>query len=356
MTTIKVGFMVNPVAGCGQLLNLRGSDSLPFSKCPRSVSAELARAFLEKLEPYDIMFLTASDAMGEDVFKSLGVNNYEVIYRYQSDPTAEDTVGYIRKLIDADVSVLIFFGGDGTARDIVDANFTSPVIAVPAGTKMFSSIFAISVKRAVQIFQDILSGRITGSHPADVIDLDENAYSEGRIDVRLYGELRVPSSDLIVSESKAEYTDNPIEGIAGYIVDNLVNDINYLVGPGSTCKSALNLLGIEGSLLGFDLLRNGILIKKDLSEQEIYELSMPVKIIISPIGGQGFLIGRGNKQLSSRVMDRVGFENLIVVAGEDKIRDLSGLYVDLPGLSSQIPAFVKILFGYGRFKMFPVFD
>lgn len=353
---MKVGFMINPVAGCGQLLNLRGSDSLSFSRCPRSVSAELARTFLEKVEDTDVMFLTASDAMGEDLFKSLGMNNYRVIYRYQSDPTAEDTVRYIKKLNDTDVSVLIFFGGDGTARNIVDANFTSPVIGVPAGTKMFSSIFAISVNRAVQIFQDILSGRITGSHPGDVIDLNETAYSEGRIDVKLYGELLVPSSDLIVSESKAEYPDNPVEGIVDYIVDNMVNDVNYLVGPGSTCKGILKSLGIQGSLLGFDLLRNGILIKKDLTEQEIYGLSMPVKIILSPLGGQGFLIGRGNKQLSSRVMNRIGFENVIVIAGEDKIRGFSGLYVDVPGLSSQVPAYVKILSGYGRFKMFPVFD
>ncbi len=293
--------------------------------------------------------------MGEDAFLENGLKNYTVVERYQGECSAVETREFISELKKQNVSVLVFFGGDGTARDIYDAGWELPVIAVPLGTKMYSSVFAISIARAIELFRDFVGNRLTDFAMEEVIDLDEEAYTRGIFGVRPHGSLKVPVSESVMSSSKAEYTENSIEGIAEYVSEYMEEDVNYVVGPGSTCKGILEELNLKGSLLGFDLVRNRKLLGTDLSESEIFNLaSQKTVIIISPIGGQGFLLGRGNKQLSGRVISKVGFQNIMVVSSEKKMRSLEKLYVDIDPIPEVKPPFVRVLFGYGRYRMMPV--
>lgn len=353
---LKVGLIVNPIAGCGQFFNLKGSDSLSLKDCPRSISLEKAVEFLEENKDLEIEYLTASDKMGEEAFRTAGVGNFLVVYSYKGQCSSKDTISAAKEMMLKGVDALVFFGGDGTARNIVDSGFTKPVIGVPLGTKMFSSVFAISIARAVQILRMMATGGIPEFVKAEVIDLNEAAYEKGEIGLSSYGDLLIPKSELIMSESKAEYSATSAEAIAQYIIDGMEENVNYLIGPGSTCKSINSLLGLDSSLLGFDLVRNGSLLGKDLSEEEIFRASsLETRIILSPIGGQGFLLGRGNKQISGRIISKVGFKNIIVVASEEKLRYLKGLYIDIwDSESIEKPKFIRVLFSYGRFRLMPV--
>lgn len=351
----KAGFVINPVAGCGQFLNLKGSDGLTISRCPRLISLEKAVEFLNEVRDLDVHFYTVSGKMGEEAFVQAGIENYEVIHEFSGECTSSDTMAFVRKLQTTDASTLVFFGGDGTARDLISGGCDIPVIGVPLGTKMFSSVFAINLPRAIQIFIDIVTGRAVGYSPAEVIDLDETIYSEGHIAISPYGKLVIPESDYILSMSKAEYPETSAGGIAEYIIDRMEPDVNYVTGPGSTCKKINEVMGLEGSLLGFDRIRNGKLLGKDLSEEEIFLLTEErTVIILSPIGGQGFLIGRGNKQLSGRILEKIGLRNIIVIASEEKLRGLKGLYVDINGFPGEKSGFIRVLFSYGRFKLLPI--
>lgn len=353
---IKVGFIVNPIAGCGQFFNMKGSDGLHLKDCPRSIALEKAVEFLEEVRDLEVSYVTVSGMMGEEAFIKAGITDYSLAHSYRGECTPEDTKGASSKMMSLGVDVLVFFGGDGTARDIVDSGFARPVIGVPLGTKMFSSVFAISISRAVQVLRHIVDGSFQEYSRAEVIDLNEASYVRGEMNLSSYGTLLIPKSELIMSESKAEYPATSSEAIGQYIIDGMADEVNYLIGPGTTCKSVTSLLGLDSSLLGFDHVRNRMLVKKDLNEKEMYEISRQnTKLVLSPIGGQGFLIGRGNKQLSGRIISNVGFSNIIVVASEEKLRYLKSLYIDVwDEKSLDKPKFIKVLFSYGRFKLMPV--
>lgn len=351
---IKVGFMVNPVAGCGIDLGLKGSDHLSYADCIHSTSLGIAQGFLEKLQTLDIEFLTAGGRMGELAFVSAGYWKYEVIYKPKASTDAEDTRKYIEALKHHRPAVLVFFGGDGTARSVVDGSPDFPVIGVPAGTKMYSSVFAVNVQAAMETLSDILQGRTTEFHKAEVIDMDEDAYAAGKIETRIYGELMIPVSNRIVSESKAEYTDDYVEDAAEYIVDHMGSE-DYLIGPGTTCKRIIKILGEEGSLLGFDLVRGRRVVSRDMKEGEIFEVIGPdTRIVISPIGGQGFLLGRGNRQLSIRSLKKINPQNIIVIASASKLDHIRVLYIDTGPEKIAFPPYLKVIYGYGKFKMVKV--
>ncbi|MCL4341208.1 MAG: ATP-NAD kinase family protein [Candidatus Thermoplasmatota archaeon] len=352
---MKVGMFINPVAGCGILLGLKGSDRLTYSMCPHPVSLELAVSFLKELKDSEIEFIIPSGVMGERAFKEAGMTNYSVIYTTGENTDSSDTLAFLKALKQKDPDMLVFFGGDGTARDVVDAAPSFPVLGVPAGSKMYSSVFAISVKAAVEVLRDFKAGRITEISEAQVIDLNEDAYSSGRLETRMYGELFVPRSSRIVTESKAEYTDDYVEEAAEYIAEHMEKDTDYLIGPGTTCKRILAFLGLQGSLLGFDLVRNGKVLDMDMTEDRIYNtVNDATKIIISPIGGQGFLLGRGNRQLSSRALRKINLSNIIIIASAEKLASVTRLYVDTGPEKLSFPEYVKVIYGYGKFKMMRV--
>ena len=349
------GFFVNPIAGCGSMQGMKGSDYMKMSECRESVSLGLAVEFLRRINHEKITFLIPSGDMGEKAFTIAGLHNYRTIYDPAAPSTSMDTKKFVEILSKGSPGILVFFGGDGTARDIVDTHPAFPVIGVPAGSKMYSSVFAISLDSAVRVFNDVASGMVEDFVPSEVIDLDERVYSTGRIETRFYGELLVPNSSRILMESKAEYTDDYVQDAAEYIHDHIENDVDYLIGPGTTCKSVLVLFGQKGSILGFDLFRNGRIMETSMNEARLYEIaSSSTRMIISPIGGQGFLLGRGNREISPRVLKKIDPRNITVIASPRKLENLKVLYIDTGGEKIAFPQYVRVLYGYGKFKMVKV--
>ncbi|MCW6169277.1 MAG: ATP-NAD kinase family protein [Thermoplasmatales archaeon] len=352
MSKKNVGFLVNPIAGCGQFFNMKGSDGLSLKDCPESVSLSLAERFLDLIPETNVTYYTASGNMGAKAFNKKPLENFHVIYNAPEITSRADTQNFVCALGDYPIDILVFFGGDGTAKDLVDARVDIPVLGVPAGTKMFSSVFSISVEDAVSVLRSLLSQDEGTIVSGDVIYVDENKYSAGNLVMSLYGQLKIPSSPMIVTACKGEYPDSNIMDIVEYIEEIIKQDVNYIVGPGSTCLEIKKLYGDDGTTFGFDLIKNGKIVARDLSEKEIYEAEAdPTKIVISPLGGQGFLIGRGNKQLSARVIKKIGFENFIVVSSPEKLNGINYLYIDIGNFDFTIPSYVRVLYGYGTFKL-----
>ena len=352
MRNKNVGFIVNPIAGCGQFFNLKGSDSLSTKDCQESLSLRMAERFLDLISETNVTYYTASGNMGERAFYKKSSDVFRVIYEAPEITSSADTRNFVRALRAYSVDILVFFGGDGTAKDLVDANVDIPVLGVPAGTKMFSSVFSISVEDAASVLRSLLSGDEVVIVSGDVIYVDENKYAAGDLALSSYVQLKIPSSPMIIRTCKGEYPDSTIMDIVEYIQEIMRPEVNYIVGPGSTCLEIKKLFANNGTTFGFDLIKDQQIVARDLSEKEIYEAEInPTKIIISPLGGQGFIIGRGNKQLSARVIKKIGFENLIVVSGAEKLNGINSLYIDINNLDFTIPSYIKVLYGYGTFRL-----
>lgn len=352
---VNIGFFVNPLAGYGGTVNHKGSDNLILPDIEKSVSIVKALSFLDRLKTKDLYFFVPSGIMGEELLKRSGIEKYESISEPSATTTAGDTMDFVSNLCDRDVDILIFVGGDGTARDVLSSlRKDVPVMGIPSGVKMYSSVFAINVEQAAEFVNEIsLSGDFETTK-GEVVDIDEDMYRSGILEAKLFGELYIPISERIVGVSKAEYSESGTEGIVEYIIDNMKVDRCYIIGPGSTCKSILKELGYNTNILGFDLLKNKKLMGEDVGENRIYESAStsPVTLIISPIGGQGFVLGRGNKQISGRVLEKIGMENIFVIAAPQKMNDLDKLYVDIDtGPEFNVPKYVKVLYGYGRFRL-----
>ncbi|BAB59665.1 hypothetical protein [Thermoplasma volcanium GSS1] len=346
---MNIAFVINPVAGLGATLNLKGSDGLALEDVSKSISIVRSHRFLKKLDFNGLHFFVPSGCMGESEV-SIYTKEYDVIYTPSSPTTRQDTINFVKSIESADL--LVFVGGDGTARDILNSRNDLPVIGVPAGVKMYSSVFAISPERAADAVNQVAKGNYR-IDKAEVVDIDEELYRKGILSVKRYGQLKVPEAQYIVENSKAEYDIAGAEDIAEYVIEHMADE-TYIIGPGNTCKTIEEEMGIKSNVLGFDILRNKKLIKEDASESEIYEAcSDKCMLVISPVGGQNFLLGRGNKQISDRILERVGEENLIVVSSPSKAEHLKYVYID-----TQIPlwsnGYVKVLVGYGRYKLVKV--
>jgi len=200
---------------------------------------------------------------------------------------------------------------------------------------------------------------------AEVLDVDESDFRSDRISVRLYGYLRVPFHSSNVQSAK---TTSPLDedelsaqdAIAKFVEEELKDDWTYIVGPGSTTVALGRRLGFEKTMLGVDVIRGRSLIGKDLSEQDIIQLIDPgrTSIIVTPIGGQGFVFGRGNPQISAEVIRRVGKDKVIVVATKHKIHSLKAkrLLVDTGDsqLDKELAGYVKAITGYREFSVIPI--
>ncbi|MEM0159042.1 MAG: NAD(+)/NADH kinase [Thermoplasmataceae archaeon] len=348
-----VAFLINPIAGCGLKYNLKGSDDLNVEQCHDSYSVRLALLFLGMPIVHPDLYLVSEGLMGGSVMKRAGIGNFKVVYSPGTKTTALDTINFARISEDLGADLLVCFGGDGTLRNLCDARIHIPVLAVPAGTKMFSAAFSVNLDDAMARFNGFVESGFMKTAEAGVVDLDEKAYSEGRLIIRPYCTLTVLAGQAPETQSKAEYPPEGSLDAAQYIVDTMEPGVNYLIGPGSSCKNILRLLGIEGSIMGFDLIRDGMVIKSDLSSSEIREVADngAVRIILSPTGDQGFLLGRGNRQLEPISIKKIGFQNIIIISSREKISRLSRLYCDFQGESVDHPDFVKVLLGYGNWKI-----
>jgi len=333
----RIGFLINPVAGMGGAVGLKGTDGKVEEARLRGALPQAQNRAQIALVPLSrqagLNFVTCSGAMGETTLKEAGVQNYEVLYRYNGESSADDTRQAAQVFKKSAVDLILFCGGDGTARDIFDAvGRDVPVLGIPAGVKMYSAVFAIDPATAAEL--------VTGYDPAslrdsEVMDVDEDAYRAGELKTRLHGIARTPVLPGKVQISKHIFEEGDEERakkeIARFIHEIMIPDVLYILGAGTTTESIARELGLAKTLLGVDAVKNGKVVAKDLSEKALWVLLQTreeTKILLSPIGAQGFILGRGNQQISARIVRKVGIANLIIIATPHKLRETPVLYVD----------------------------
>jgi predicted polyphosphate/ATP-dependent NAD kinase len=336
-----VGFIVNPVAGMGGAVGLKGTDGKAILEKAVSLGAKpiapaRAESFLSELKPIRerIWLVVGAGSMGEDEAKSCGFA-CTVLGERKRETSAKDTIKIAKRIKEIGADLLVFCGGDGTARDIFKAVNTSvPVLGVPTGVKMHSAVFAVDTKAAAKIVMAFLFEGLPLKE-AEVMDVDEEAFRRGRVSAELYGYMLIPYEPSLIQSAKmaSPITESEMRNqaaIAIYIIENMQPDVIYIVGPGTTTRTIGDLLDAKKTLLGVDLFCNKKLIAKDVNEKQILEeiRGKKAQIIVTPIGGQGFIFGRGNQQISAKVIRQVGIDNIIVVATKSKLEKLKSLRVD----------------------------
>lgn len=364
MKKLKLGLIINPIAGMGGRVGLKGTDGeayyIALKKGAKPVTPGRALEFLNSLDIENFELYVAPKIMGENVArKSKHKDKIAKIIGelYSERTTAEDTKRIAKQMVNEKIDLLVFVGGDGTARDIADAiDMKIPVLGIPSGVKMFSAVFAVNPKAAAEIVKAFAKGEVRIVEE-EVLDIDEEAYRKNILKARLYGYLKVPIVTGLVQSSKQPSTDIADEednkrAIAERIVEEMEPDTLYILGAGTTIKAIADRLGIEKTLLGVDAVYNSKLVGKDLDEKgllELLEKYSKAKIIVTPIGGQGFIFGRGNQQISPNVIKRVGGKkNIIVVATWRKIRNLDVLRVDTGDeeVDNMLRNYVKVIVDY----------
>ncbi len=331
----KLGFLVNPIAGMGGRVGLKGTDGRKILEKAIALGAqpwagERAREALKPLLSLkdEIMLVTYPSPMGEGIAQDCGFSPTILKADLGKTTTGTDTQRAAKAMLDENVDLLLFAGGDGTARDICGAVGTSLVcLGIPAGVKIHSGVFASHPVRAGDLAALFLKRSVQRTKEAEVMDVDEEELRREIVSARLYGYLKIPHVERFLQRTKTGSTGNEKysqEAIAAEVADGMSDEFYYLVGPGTTTAAIMQRLGLDHSLLGVDLVWRKKLLGKDLSEAQILEMiaGKQTKLILTPIGGQGFLLGRGNQQISPEVLKQIGKDNIMVVATKQKIHSL----------------------------------
>ncbi|MDF1629392.1 MAG: ATP-NAD kinase family protein [Alcanivoracaceae bacterium] len=357
---LTIGLIVNPFAGIGGATGLKGSDgaqtvaeALRRGAQPQA-PARAARA-LELLVDAQVRVLTWGGAMGEDSAREAGLP-VQVIGTAQQACSADDTRSAATALLDAGVDLLVFAGGDGTARDICDVvALRLPVLGIPAGCKMHSAVYAVNPEAAGRLLLQMAEGGLVNAAEAEVRDIDEQAFRQGVVRARHYGVMLVPQDGRFLQQVKCGGQENEALAqveLAAWLVEQMADDVFWLIGSGSTMAEVMAQLGLPNTLLGVDIIRDGQLVAADVSAGQILEVigDAPAKAMMTVIGGQGHLIGRGNQQFSPAVIRRLGMGNIVVAATRSKLADLAGrpLLVDSGDaqLDQQLCGLIPVAAGY----------
>jgi len=373
-----VGFVVNPIAGMGGRVGLKGTDGVAAEA--RAAGAEptapgRAAGFLRHLRervgagPVEVRWLTCSGTMGAALLRSEGIgpDEIEIVYETPRETTAADTTRATANAVASGAELVLFCGGDGTARDVAaGTEGRVPILGIPAGVKMHSGVFAVSPVAAAEILLAHLHGELRVGE-AELLDLDEDAYRRGEWRVRLHGTTRTLVEPHLVSAGKSMIAEVADDAVVGELADHFAElfekepDVLYLLGPGSTVTSIASRLGLAKTVLGIDAVVGRRVVEADVNEAAILRLldAHPrERLVVSPIGAQGFVLGRGNLQVSPEVLRRIGTRNVIVVATPGKLVTTPILRVDT-GDAELDEEFRKkeylfVLIGYRTSKLHPI--
>ncbi len=319
LQTKSIGLIVNPVAGMGGAVGLKGTDgkailNKALSLGAKPIAPERAGSFLSELSPAQsgMRLVVGAGNLGEDEAKNCGLT-LTVFGGRKKETRAEDTRQLAKQMASEGVKLLVFCGGDGTARDVLNAvGTTVPVLGVPTGVKMHSAVFAVNPQAAARVALRFLAGELP-LREAEVMDVDEEAFREGRLSAELYGYVLTPYEPHLIQANKvaSPMTESELRNqaaIAVYVIENMKPDVIYIMGPGTTTRTISDLLDAKKTLLGVDLFINKKIVASDVNEKQILEAvkGKAAQIIVTPIGGQGFVFGRGNQQISAEVIRLVG--------------------------------------------------
>lgn len=342
----RVGLIINPYAGLGGPAALKGSDGIETVKValqlgikPQSIErAHIALAeLLARFSKVD--FLTYGGPMGETLLKKMKLPHRVLAYPETPDFTsAQDTYEAARLMLHEQVDLLLFAGGDGTARDIARAvGEKLLVLGIPSGVKMHSAVYAMNPKMAGRAAAAFLSGSNPAIKLGEVMDIDEKLFRQGVVTARLFAYMKTPDNEAWVQSCKVGRSVRPenLEGLAAGIAEEMEPDVLYLIGPGSTTRALMQELNLSSTLLGVDLVCNKKLVLSDAREEQIWNMlkkyatdgsenSGAARIIVTIIGGQGNLFGRGNQQFSPRILRFIGRSHVIIVAEQSKLLGLNG--------------------------------
>ncbi|MFC6732169.1 ATP-NAD kinase family protein [Haladaptatus sp. DYSN1] len=348
----RIGVVANPIAGMGGRVGLKGTDGAveqarDLGAEPRSPAR--ARDALESLAKHapDATILTVSGEMGEAAARAAGFTP-ELVSDAPTDTTAADTREAVRRFVEADVDLVLFAGGDGTAVDVAETlaelDAETPILGIPTGVKIYSAVFAVSPSAAGRIAATF--DRVESS---EVMDLDEAAYRDGEVRAELKGVVNVPVAD--DRQSSKQLSSGTIETLVDGFVADIDPAVPYVLGPGSTVGAIKDALGFDGSPLGVDVWRDGEVLVTDGNEAQILDaLGAQNRIVVSPIGGQGFIFGRGNHQLSPAVIRQCDVD---VVGSRAKIDDIGVLRVDTgdSALDEELKGWYRVRVGRFEHRM-----
>lgn len=371
LNRIRLGLIVNPLAGIGGAVGLKGSDGEAIVQQALARGAEKKAASrvaitLEHLQPGAgvIDWLTWGGEMGEDELRQAGFPHRVLGQPAGTPSAAADTRAAACALAAAGVDLILFAGGDGTARDILQAVGASvPVLGIPAGVKIHSGVYAVHARGAAEIVLKMARGELVSLTEGEVRDIDEEAFRQDRVQARPFGELRVPAEGRFLQQVKCggrEVEELALQDIAAQVADHLQADVLYIVGPGTTTRALFDYLHLPKTLLGVDLLLNGEVVQADASEQQILAAlaTHPGHIIVTLIGGQGHVFGRGNHQIGPAVIRQVGRDQISIVATRTKLQELAGrpLLVDTwdEAVNASLRGFMPVITGYEDRVLYPV--
>jgi predicted polyphosphate/ATP-dependent NAD kinase len=365
---VKVGLIVNPISGMGGTVGLKGTDG-------KDVLLEAMARGAVKIAPgrtettlrairrmgLGLEFVTCAGEMGLDELSAAGLVG-RTVYSPTVPSSRADSIRAAKTFLGEKVDLILFSGGDGTARDLLEAvGGAVPLVGIPSGVKMHSAVFANTPEEAADLVQSFARSRT--SRKAEVMDIDEEKFRQGTLQAKLFGYASVPDDIEHMQAGKTVYhsgsADVESEEIGQYVAESLEKGVLYILGPGSTTESIAGHLKLKKTLLGVDALLNGSFVKRDASEADlldILERCADARIIVSPIGAQGFFFGRGNQQISARVIRKVGPANTLVVATPSKLKGTPVLRVDTGDaeLDEGLRGRRRVVTGYRRRKLVSV--
>ncbi|BFH74305.1 ATP-NAD kinase family protein [Sulfurisphaera javensis] len=346
----KIGFLVNPVAGSGGKIGHKGSDDLAINNpdTPQKVARFL------KLAPKDnIKYITPKGIMGEIYFdnsfnvKLIDVKNIE-------RTTREDTIIASKTFLELNCDIIVFAGGDGTARDIYSVVGNKiPLLGIPTGVKMHSGVFANTPEAAAILLLKYINNEAS-IIDAEILDIDEDEYRKGRYNVKLYGIAKTVSYLNYLTPSKEEIKSNEeeLDAIADYFIDTILKDNEYYVfGSGSTVKYILKKLGYETNFLSIDVTYGRKLLISSANYYDLLNLTGELNLVLTPIGKQGFLLGRGNQEIGPEVIRKIKKDKIIIISTKSKLKTIDCLRIDTGDseLDKKLQGVYKVIVGYGEY-------
>ena len=367
-----LGLIINPVAGIGGRVGLKGSDGPQVQRKARALggephSTDRAIQALERISgSFEPMLVTCPGRMGQDAAEACGLEHTVVCANSigASATTAEDTKRAAREMSSIGIDLLLFAGGDGTARDIYDAvGDRTPVLGIPAGVKIHSAVYAQNPIFAGDLALSFLQAPAPKVREAEVVDIDEEAVRHGVLSARLYGYLRIPLARRLMQAQKTPSSlgaQAAMAAISEEIVSRMQEGWLYIIGPGTTTREITSRLGIKKTLTGVDIVADGQLVAADVGESQLLQnlKGNVAKIVVTPIGGQGCILGRGNQQISPAVIETVVAdssnprESIIIVSTPQKIHALGGqpLWIDTGdrALDRLLSGYIRVVTGFNE--------
>jgi predicted polyphosphate/ATP-dependent NAD kinase len=370
------GLIINPISGLGGRVGLKGTDTTEIVATAIELGAKpestirattcLKEIFIGLNTSVDI--ICPPGIMGETSARAAGFSPFVLPIQVPDFTSAEDTRIAVEMMVSEKVSLILFAGGDGTARDIYSVIKDSiPVVGIPAGVKMHSAVYATTPKSAARLVNNYFVSTDINLKDVEVMDIDEDAFRKGHLSASLYGYMKVPFERRYIQGAKSggiESDESAMSAVAHEISRRVEDNILYILGPGTTLRAIGNALGVDKTLLGVDLFKGGKLIAEDVTNLQIEGIvakcNNPVKIIVTPIGGQGHIFGRGNQQISPSIIKRVGRESIVIVATTNKLASLNGrpFLVDTgdPEVDQLLSGYIRVVTGVNMESVYRVSD